>query len=76
MKIVKKAKKHGHRYPWDQWFARGKFRLTPGKDFLGRVDTFIGQIRNRASSRGLGVKISAPDDLSSLEVVIYDLAGN
>lgn len=66
--------KWGRRYPWDDWFKRPEFRLRRKRDYNGRTDTFIQQVRRAATVRRLGIEIVVSDDNSTLTVrVVRDL---
>lgn len=54
---MKRAKKFGHRYPWDRWFAGKKFLLTRGEDFSGMVHGMAQMVRNVASKRKIAVEV-------------------
>lgn len=58
------------RYPWDRWFSTGKFLLVRGQDYSGRTDSFVQQIRQRASDRGLRLRVWVAPDGSAVRVTV------
>lgn len=43
---TKKPEPHGVRYPWDKWFARDKFTLRRGEDFMCMPHGMAQAVRN------------------------------
>lgn len=70
------ARKWGRRYPWKEWFALGNFILERGKDFNGRTDTMMTQVRQQASKMGRSVSITASDDGTFINVTVWDGTSN
>lgn len=70
----KKLNKFGRRYPWEEWFSYDKFTLRRGKDYNGRTDTMVQQIRNAGSPlrHGVRVSIKVSDDGNSITVVVKE----
>jgi hypothetical protein len=64
------ASKYGRRYPWDRWFARGRFTIMQGHDFNGRLDTMAVQVRAAALARGLRVQVIIDEADASLAVAV------
>lgn len=60
---------YARRYPWDKWFKRKRFTLTP-EDYNGRVDTMVVQIRNRATREGR--KVSVKVDGTTIHVTMRE----
>jgi hypothetical protein len=56
------------KYPWSKWFARGKFRITRGKEFTCQIHSMVAQIRNVASA--LGKSVSIATNGNSIQVVV------
>lgn len=44
-------------YYWDRWFSQHRIILTRGKDYDCHEHTFIQQMRNAASKRGVSLQI-------------------
>ena len=67
---MKTTKRHGRRYPWKEWFSKGKFKLVRGRDYNGRTDTFIQRIYSKAGPSGynIGIGITVSDDNNSITV--------
>lgn len=61
---------YGRKYPWDRWFGKRWFRVSRGKDYEGRTDTFIQQVRNAARSRNLNVRISVLRSPTAEEITV------
>lgn len=51
------ANRNNAKYAWADWFARGRFRLLRGRDYLCGTAAMAQQIRNAASLRRLSVEI-------------------
>ena len=62
--VVRPEHVRNKRFPWDAWFKQGYWVAKRGVDFVGRADTFVQTVRNRASKRGLSVKIRTSDDMA------------
>lgn len=64
------TRKHGARYPWQQWFSRSGFTLVRGKDYHYRTSIMAQMIRNAASrpEHDVRVRISIAPDERSLTV--------
>lgn len=45
------------KYAWDSWFQLGKFTARRGVDYLCSPASFVQQLRNAASRRGLIVHV-------------------
>lgn len=63
------------RYPWHEWFGSEQFLLVRGKDFVGRIDSMMQQVRQRASLLGVSVRITAADDGSWARVKVIQRKG-
>ena len=55
-------------YPWDAWFARGRFEIRAKTDYRCSQGSMSQQIRNAASVRGLTVSIVERQGMFSVEV--------
>lgn len=64
--------KRWNRHPWDEWFKLGSFILQKGKDYAGRTDTMMSQVRQQASKRGLRASVTATNDGNEITVVLWD----
>lgn len=74
--MQKPTKKFGHRYPWNDWFAKTEFILVRERDFPGVTLHGMSQmVRNAASSRGLSVCVVINERLQLLEVSVRGRAG-
>lgn len=65
MPVAKKKKRTLH--PWDDWFSKGKFTLTKGREtkgmqFGGQVNGTVIQIYRAASKRGYKASVSVDGD--------------
>ena len=49
------------RYPWTDWFGLTQVELRKGRDYEGRMDSFIQQCRNAAHKYGVSISI-VPDE--------------
>lgn len=61
--------RHSER-PWKRWFASGSFVLVRGRDFDGRIDTMVQQVRNAAVRIKRPVGVAVSDDGSMIAVVV------
>lgn len=51
------------RYPWAEWFSGStQVELKKGRDFSGRTDTMIQQVRNAATKWGVRVSFDVGED--------------
>ena len=64
------AMKHGHRYPWDEWFSCSNFQIRHGEHYDCRSDSMAQQVRQAAKRKGFTVKITIPDDAKGLSVTV------
>lgn len=63
------------RYPWEEWFAQGKFTVYRDVDFNGMLYTMAQQVRNAANRLGCRVNIKLDESEGSITVVVYRLRG-
>ena len=58
------TKRQYSRHPWDAWLHPSNmgFVALRGRDWQGRVDSFVQAIRNQCSKRGLHVALSVSED--------------
>ena len=68
--VHKPRQPYGRKYPWDRWFTKQWFRVTRGKDYEGRTDSFIQQVRNAAKARNLSVRISVLRGPTAEEITV------
>ncbi len=59
------------KYPWEEWFDAGAFKVPRASYKCSRY-SMMQQIRNNASERGLGVTIVA-DDHGSFDVKVKEV---
>lgn len=52
-----RARKHGRRYPWDDWFAQSQFVLRHGNDYSCMPHGMAQMVRNVASRLGVKVRL-------------------
>lgn len=73
--MVRKQNVHkfGRRYPWREWFQLSEFRLVRGRDYNGRTDTMVQQVRNAAVKLSKHVSIRTAEDGQSLAVSVSDI---
>lgn len=48
---------YNSKYPWEEWFGKGKITLRQGKHYEVGASSFAQQIRNAASRLGFNVSI-------------------
>ncbi len=58
MNATRKNKRPYAFHPWEKWFGAGKFELVRGRDYNGRTDSLIQQIRNAAGPRRFNLALS------------------
>ena len=63
------AKRFGVRYPWGQWFGRGKFTLRKDRDYTCATHGMAQMVRNTAGRLGVRVHIQVGNDLVKVRVV-------
>lgn len=63
------ARKHGVRYPWDDWFALGSFRLVRGQHFAGAPHGMVQTARVAADRRGIRIHVAVQDETLTINVV-------
>lgn len=74
--MQKRTKKFGHRYPWDDWFAKNEFILIRDRDFPGiALHGMAAMVRNAASARGISVTVTIAERLQRIKVVIRSREG-
>ncbi len=56
------------KYRWEQWFAEPRTVLLRGVDYECSQSTMVAAIRNRASERGLRVRVVDNGDSIMVEV--------
>jgi hypothetical protein len=56
------AKRRVRRYPWEEWFRSGSFTVYRARDFNGRTDTFLQQVRQAASRLRYSVSVETARD--------------
>lgn len=57
-------------YDWEEWFSRSRFTLWRGRDYLTGNYSFVQQLRNAATQRGL--KISVEEDGNRITVTVRE----
>ena len=63
--------RHGNnKYPWDEWFQSPELVLVRGRDYRGRTDTMIQQVRGAASKRGKRIRVEVEEDQQSFRVIV------
>ena len=55
-------RKYGQRYPWEDWFSKGSFSLTKGRDYECQTHGMAGMIRNAANRFGKSVQVKIVDN--------------
>lgn len=70
-----RGKKHGRRYPWDKWFARGRFTLKRDRDYKCLPHGMAQMIRNVAARRGVRVGLKLGED-GRIDVTVLRAGGN
>ena len=61
------------KYPWEEWFAKAKFKLRQGKDFDCNPHVMAQQIRNAATKYtidGKDVRVSIYVDQKQLTIYV------
>jgi hypothetical protein len=58
------------KYPWEEWFARPRFRLRRGRDYSVSTSAMAQMVRNKASEFSVSVHLIEPPDGSWLEVTV------
>lgn len=69
---VKKKPRFQVRYPWDDWFKLGKFKLVKHKHYFSTTTGMIQTIRKAAKLRGLRVKLSIVDTDDEITITVVD----
>lgn len=57
------------KYRWDEWFMEPRTVLVRGRDYHCSQSAMTGQLRNRASDRGIRIRLVDRGDSIVLEVV-------
>lgn len=58
------------RYPWDRWFAQGKFKLVRGRHYDIKSYGMAGNARNAARDRGYRLHIEIAEDEKSMVITV------
>ncbi len=58
----------GVRYPWDEWFMKGRFTLVRGKHFGGKVHGMAQTARTAAAVRNIRISVSIGEDRLTITV--------
>lgn len=53
-----RPKKHGRRYPWNEWFGCGRFRLNRGEHFAIQTHSMAMVARQAARKRNPRLRLS------------------
>lgn len=64
------GKRYCANYPWEQWFAKGRFKLVHGKHFHCTLSGMTINVRQAAKRLGLRVRIE--QGWSELTVIVKD----
>lgn len=57
------------KYRWDDWFDCPRTVLVRGQDYQCSQSAMTGQLRNRASERGVRIKLADRGDSIIVEVI-------
>ncbi len=59
---AKQPAKHGRRYPWGDWFAKGPSVLRKGRHYDCASYAFAVMVRRQASAHGYSIVTKVADD--------------
>jgi hypothetical protein len=62
-------RKHGVRYPWDEWFDKGSMTLVRGTHFTGAPHGMARTAQQAAARAGLTISVRVDADKLTIRVV-------